>query len=295
MGYNARHPSTNRTNNPIGISMIRTVLVLAIAAGLSARAVADPARLEFATIADGRDVDGGRFAVVVGDASLAVTSPGDLDRAAVVFRRDGGEVVFIDHARHEYVVMTEAWLADAAERARAAAEATRRRLDQLRDSSSSSGGTSLDSASAMMRMMPLMGGAASAPGQSGADYRPRGRQSEYNGLVCDQFDEIVDGRKARVVCLSAAEAIGLDDEKTALVEAFLATLARMRRAGLDEFGFKPPPLTMAGETFEGIPIVATDPDSNGYLLVGPASDANGNALLEVPSNYLEAKIPLYGF
>lgn len=256
---------------------------------LSGAVHADTAWLEFALVESGAIADHGRFSLAVGDGVVAVTLSGATKDASTLYRRDGDEVVFIDHDRGEFTVMSESWLKTAAERARDAAHATRARLQALADK----GHTTSVNIDALLGLLPL------APRERSdrpdVEYRFRDRIASYNGLTCREFDEQIDGRQARIVCLAAAEGIGFDAAQHDLVERFIATLARLEAAGLGDFGFEVPTLAMAGAAFEGIPIVASDAAGNGYLAVGPATSPAPAEALRVPERYLEAKIPFYGF
>ncbi|KAA3632010.1 MAG: hypothetical protein DWQ08_04105 [Proteobacteria bacterium] len=253
------------------------------------------AGLEYAVIEGGKPVEGKRYAVAIGDGVVAVSEAGDPGRPRVLFRDNAAEVIFVDHAHREYTVMTEKWLLDANENAKEALESMRERMEAQGENATPQARRQMSQAQSMMRFMPLMGGLYGDGSANTAIYSRTFTISEFNGLRCEQYDETIDGERSRIVCLADTESIGLGDDDASLLDRFISTLARMQANGLSEFGFELPIIALHDARVEGVPIAASNPESNGFVLVGKATADHDPGLFEIPGGYLRAEIPLFGF
>ena len=77
-------------------------------------------------------------------------------------------------------------------------------------------------------------------------------------------------------------------------EQFMRLSARMKQKGVFEFGFSDPPITVSSEQLSGVPIAVSWPDGSGYIVQQAQPLENTDGLFTLPSNYLEAQIPLLG-
>lgn len=251
--------------------------------------------LDYAIIEAGEPVESKRVTVAIGAGGVAVSDTSGSGRARVLYRTENDDVVFIDHAHREYTVMTEAWLKDAGERAERTFEDMQQRLEERSDTMSPQARKQLAQAQTMMRLMPLMGGLYGGGSANKATYSRSYRRSEFNGLVCEQYEELVDGERRRIVCLSLPESIGLDAADARIFDRFIKLLARMYIAGLVEFGFEMPLFMLYDDQLQGVPVAASNPDNDGYVLTGKAGDSYDESLFDIPTSYLEAQIPLFAF
>ena len=223
------------------------------------------------------------FSMTINQQGVAIV-PEDRRQSSVVYLADSAEVRFIDHSHREYTVMTEAWLAEAREKADAAMEQTRERLESRKDSMSPQMRAQVEQGDMMMRMMPLFGGLLG--GSSQVTYSRNSRSSEFNGVSCEQFDELVDGTKTRILCMGRAADAGLADDASAMLSRFQALLTKLGSMGLFDFGFSRPEV-MVSDTLPGIVVAVSYPDGGGYLVSGQGSDGD-DAGFDIPESYLRA-------
>lgn len=253
------------------------------------------AGMEFVAVESGAPVEGARYSVVIGDSGVAVSDGTEANRSLVLFRSEDGAVVFVDHRHRQFTVMTEDWLREANDKAQETFELMQERMKEQSASLSPQARKQQQQANTMMRLMPLMGGLYGDGAANKATYSRTYRRSEFNGLGCEQYDELIEGERLRVICLATPGEVGLGSSDAQVLDRFLKTLARLYIDGLVELGFELPLIAMYSEQFSGIPIAASSPDNSGFVLTGPASGISDESLFEIPSGYLEAQIPLFGF
>ncbi|GJL81739.1 MAG: hypothetical protein DHS20C01_13730 [marine bacterium B5-7] len=273
--------------------ILSVVVITAFGAAVESRA---DARLEFAEIAAGSPIEGARFQVFITKDGVAIAA-GDGQQSpkpTIIYRQSTAEILFVDQSHHEYTVMTVDWLAKARVKAEQALEETRERADAQAENLSPEAKQKYQQTNSMARFMPLMGGLLGGNSRESVTYTSTGRVSEFNNFSCEQFNEMTGSTLTRIVCLARSENVGLDPQDAQMVEDFLATLARMRIAGVEEFGFKMPEFMMFSDQFTGFPIAVSDLDKNGFVLASIDNAALDNQSLDVPSSYLQTRIPMFG-
>jgi hypothetical protein len=229
--------------------------------------------------------------LVIKDNLIGISEHTDTERLVAVFNRSDSSFTFIDHRHRQYTVMSEAWMADATQRAKAAMKRMEGQMQKQMENIPPQYRGMVQQGRMMMPMMaPMMSGASSP--MPARTYMPYGMEN-IGGLSCRRIDVMESGKKVQQLCVTDAAALKIPSSDYGTFQAMLGVTERLANQGLSSFGFKTPTVTQSGSNTQGIPIIIRDLQTHSTATLQETSfDTVDADALQPPKDYLEAKIPL---
>lgn len=231
--------------------------------------------------------------VVVKNARVGVFRSEEAERPDVVFDKAASTLTFVDHRNRQYTVFSEAGTAAMQKKTREMMKAQQAQMAEQMKDMSPQARAMYQQGQMGMQMMPFMGGMMNAPAQP-KSYQPSFATKVVNGFHCRRVDVWQGASKVQEQCAANRESLGIPGEDYASLHAMGQVVERLSALGAFTFGFAAPRVAGGGGQ-HGMPVEIKDfGDGNPSTVTLEAitADAVDAKMLTIPSNYLEAKIPL---
>ncbi len=229
--------------------------------------------------------------LVIKENLIGISEQADTERLVAVFNRSDSSFTFINHQHRQYTVMSEAWMAEATQRTKAAMKRMEGQMQKKMEDIPPQYRGMVQQGRMMMPMMaPMMSGASQpVPART---YMPYG-QMKIDGFSCRRVDVMENGKKVQQLCITDPAGLKIPRSDYETFQAMLGVTERLTNQGLSSFGFKTPTITQSGGNTRGIPVKIKDLQTQSSVTLRETSfEAVDADTLRPPKDYLEAKIPL---
>ncbi len=222
---------------------------------------------------------------------IGIIDHADTERLVAVFKRSDSSFTFINHQHRQYTVISEAWMAEATQRTKAAMKRMEGQMQKQMENIPPQYRGMVQQGRMMMPMMAPMMSGASAP-MPARTYMPYGMEN-IGGFSCRRIDVMESGKKVQQLCVTNAAGLKIPSSDHATFQAMLGVTERLANQGLFSFGFKTPTVVQSGGNTQGIPVIIKDLKTHSTVTLQETSFETVDAdTLQPPKDYLEAKIPL---
>ncbi len=229
--------------------------------------------------------------LLIKDNLIGISEQADTERLVAVFNRSDSSFTFINHQHRQYTVMSEAWMADATQRTKAAMKRMEGQAQKQMENIPPQYRGMVQQGRMMMPMMAPMMSGASTP-MPAKTYMPYGMEN-IGGFSCRRIDVMEGGKKVQQLCVTDAAGLKIPSSDYATFQAMLGVTERLANQGLFSFGFKTPTVTQSGGNTQGIPVIIKELKTRSTITLQETSfDTVDADTLQPPKDYLEAKIPL---
>jgi len=231
------------------------------------------------------------FTVRIHGAQIGLFENGKL---TLVYDDGAKSYVYVDHRDRMYTVISEQWMQEATRRSQEAYKKMQAKMEQQASSLPPQYQQMYQQGRMMAPFMGPMMNPQSQPSQP-AMHMPAFGPGQAGDYPCRRMDVMQGGRKIQQVCVANPASVGITAGDWNTFRAWLATNDRLTKQGAFTFGFNAPLIAAPGSGLQGIPIEIKDDNAGTTLLLsGVDNGAVDSAVLRVPEDFLEAKIPIPG-
>lgn len=281
---------TGRRNRAVLIRILGVKLAVSLALACASAAQAD-ATLEF-TSRTGNSEPVKRTLIVKDGRIGFLTADGG--KVHTIFDQAQSAFTFINHADRQYTVISAEWMREMQQRAKESMQRMQKQMDeQVKNMPPQQRNMYQQGRMMMPMMMPYLNNLAK-PNQFRTAV-PLYIKQTINGVQCQRVDLLEGGRKVQELCIAQRDqlkALAADDYQAIL--AMLKVAQEIDSLGGFAMGFKRPFIAAWGGGRPGLPVSVTEHSAGSVTVTqldALRDDAVDAARLQLPDDYLQAKIP----